>query len=233
MKKLLKYTLLVSVMMLCVAEYAHACVGPYYLPSAYYMFRAYDYDNATEQISDRRLNCLEWQQLTSVSISLDEIEKIVYRIPYEEFEELCKMQHYDGYYRFMRYLQQFDREALEFLRLAKEKEFIRLRRNSRWYYPTMKIPTRRTLEEIADEALAAESKRFRDRYLFQAVRALFTLGRFEDCVAVWESEASKLPKDNLMRRMIQPYIACAEFRLNHNDKAIQYFAELGDVSSMR
>jgi hypothetical protein len=63
------------------------------------MFRAYDYDNADEKISDRRLNCLEWQQLTSVSISLEEIEKIVYQMPYEEFEELCQIPHLDGYYR--------------------------------------------------------------------------------------------------------------------------------------
>lgn len=231
--KLLRFTLLINLLSILAIGEVSACVGPYYLPSGYYMYRGYEPQPAEGEVSNRMLNCREWQLLTSVSISIEEIEKVVYEMPYDEFEILCRSSHIDNRYKFFRWIKQFDNEALECLRLAKENEFIRVCRNSRWYYPSMKIPSRRTLEDIAEEALASTSERFRDRYLLQAVRALFTLGRFEECVDVWEGEASKLPKDNLMRRMIQPYIAGAAFRLNHNEKAIRHFAELGDIGSMK
>lgn len=231
--KLLRFTLLINLLSLFAIGDVSACGGPYYLPSGYYMYRGYELQPAEGEVSNRVQNCKEWQILTSVSISIEEIDKVVYQMSYEDFEIWCKSSHLDGHYKFFQWIKQFDNEALEFLRLAKENEFIRVRRNSRWYYPSMKIPSRRTLEEIAEEALASTSERFRDRYLLQAVRALFTLGRFDECVDVWESEASKLPKDNLMRRMIQPYIAGAAFRLNHNEKAFRHFAELGDIGSMK
>lgn len=47
-----------------------------------------------------------------------------------------------------------DTAILDFLLLAKTNEYIRLKRNSRWYYPSMKIGARMTLEEIADSAIS-------------------------------------------------------------------------------
>lgn len=35
-----------------------------------------------------------------------------------------------------------------------------------------------------------------------------------------------------MRQLIHPYIAGAEFHIKHSEKAIEYFAQLGDVQSM-
>jgi hypothetical protein len=58
------------------------------------------------------------------------------------------------------------------------------------------------------------------------------MSRFEECVKLWENEASLLPEDNLMRQMMLSYIAGAEYRLNRSEKALEYFAHLGDVNSM-
>lgn len=116
--------------------------------------------------------------------------------------------------------------------LAKANEYNRLINNSHWHYPTMRSVTGMTLEEIADKALSATSPRLRDRYLLQAVRALFTLKRYQECVDIWNNEASKLPEDNLMRQIIHPYIAGAEFELNHNDEAMTHYAKMGDFGSL-
>ncbi|MBO7318319.1 MAG: hypothetical protein J6U43_06340 [Bacteroidales bacterium] len=46
----------------------------------------------------------------------------------------------------------------------------------------MKIGARMTLDEVAEQALSTKNTRLRDRYLLQAVRALFTLGKYKECM---------------------------------------------------
>ena len=84
-----------------------------------------------------------------------------------------------------------------------------------------------TLEEIADSAISIKDSRLRDRYLLQGVRALFSLSKYERCIELWENEISHWSDENLMRQLIQPYIAGAEFHIKRSEKAIEYFAQLG------
>ena len=234
--KSLRY-LLISLLAILATNKVFACWDTWHAPSGYYMYRVYEKAPEPkmaigENFPDIETNCVSWQKLTSATIPLEDIYKVVYKMSFEDFEKICKNRKAKYENKFVEWITKRDTAILDFLLLAKTNEYIRVKRNSRWYYPTMDIGIDTTLEDVVKKALSAKDARLRDRYLLQAVRALFSMTRYEECVALWEREASKLPADNFMRKLIQPYIAGAEFRLNNTTKAIEYFAQLGDVESM-
>lgn len=235
MNRLYRY-LLISLFAL-VASDAIACYDETYSPAGYYMYRVYEEQpdinlSLYYQYPGSGINCKGWQQLTSETIPLEDIYKVVYTMSLKQIEDMRNAPKATYENKFAEWITKRDRSILDFLWLAKNNEYIRMERNSRWYYPTMKIDAPLTLEQVADMALDAKDKRLRDRYLLQAVRALFSLERYQECVDIWDVEVSKLPEDNLMRQMIKPYIAGAQFRVNNSQKAIEYFAQIGDVNSM-
>ena len=230
--------LLISLLVL-VASDALACSDESYTPAGYRLYRVYDAQqdikldlNSIAQYPGSGLNCKSWQSITSETIPLEDIYKVVYTMPLAEFEKIFNNPKVKYENRFVEWITKRDRAILEFLYIAKTNEYIRIQRNSRWYYPTMRIDASMSLEQIAEKSLQSTDKRLRDRYLLQAVRAYFSLGMYQQCVDIWNGEASKLPADNAMRAMIHPYIAGAEFRLDNSQRAIEYFAQIGDVSSM-
>ena len=235
--KSLRYSLISLVITFAALE-AEACSVSWYTPTGYFMYRIYDkYDASLKELKEGHtaqslINCKEWQELTSNSIPPDDIYKAVYKMPLNEFEAVYDNPNVTYENKFIEWITKKDTEILDFLYLAKTNEYIRLKCSSRWYYPSMRIGSRMNLEEVVERALSSKSERLRDRYLLQAVRALFTLSRFNECIDIWEKEAAHLPEDNLMRSMIQPYIAGAEFRTGHTEKAMEQFAQLGDVQSM-
>lgn len=234
--KSLKY-LLVSFVLFFSTYNAFSCGPISFSPQYYYMYRVYE--SAPEiklSVDDcypgAARNCEAWQRLTSKNIPLEDIYNVVYKMTLKEFKTVYENRNMLYENKFTEWITKSDTAILDFLMLAKCNEYVRLKVNSRWYYPTMEINAPMTLTEIVDRALAADDARLRDRYLLQAVRALFSQQKYEQCISLWESEASLLPEDNLMRGLIQPYIAGAEFRINNSQKAIAYYAQLGDVNSM-
>ena len=234
--KSLRY-IAISVAFVCLASEVFACWDPWYTPDGYYMYRVHNKRfeptlAVKNSYPGSAINCEEWQRLTSTTIPLEDIFEVVYKMPLEDFEQICDNREVVYSNKFVEWITKRDRAIMDFILLAKTNEHIRTRRNSRWYYPSMKIGARMTIEEVAERALSVQDKRLRDRYLLQAVRALFSMAKYEECVALWDSEISLLPEDNLMRQLIQPYIAGAEFRVHNSEQAITYFAQLGDIGSM-
>lgn len=234
--KSLRY-LLISLFAILATSEALACWESWYDPSGYYMYRVFEKEPAAKMEIGRNFpdieeNCIGWQKLSSENIPLEDIYKVIYTIPLKDLQKICNNRRVKHENKFVVWIAQQDRALLDCILLAKTNEYIRVKHNSRWYYPTMNIGIDMTLEDVVEKALSAKDARLRDRYLLQAVRALFSLTRYEECVALWDNEVSKLPEDNLMRQLIQPYIAGAEFRLNHTDRAMEYFAHIGDVESL-
>lgn len=236
--KSLKYTLAVSLLAaLWPAVPALGCWGPWYLPKGYYMYRVVD--NAEEDGAvfsqfnlNAESNCREWQHRTSQSIPLTDIYQAVYKMSLEEFEAFHNESWgYGGNNAFLKWLSHGRWDEMNFLLFAKITEDVRGRQNSRWYYPSMRTGAKMSLEEIVDQALNYRGP-LRDRYLLQAVRAMFSLRRYTDCIALWNKEASLLPKECVVRQLILPYIAGAEYRMKNYDKAVSYFYEAGDFASM-
>lgn len=231
--KLIKY-LLISLAIICCVELSFACWYPWYTPKGYYMYRVYADKPVlnVHEVSESEENCKEWQKMTSQSIPIEDIDSVVYKMPLEVYEEICKSKKTNGDNKFLEWIVEKDTAILDFLLLAKTTEFVRNQRNSRWYYPTMQQGVRMTLEEIADRALSNKDKRLHQRYLLQGIRALFSLSRYEKCIEIWDKEVVRLPENNLMRRLIKPYIEGAKFHKKRSEKAVEFFAESGDVESM-
>lgn len=225
----MRYLLAISLLLLPIL--ANACWHPWTLYNNTTLFRL----DATEgeKRNVRETNCHHWQNLTSREIPLDDIEYVVYTMPLEEYEAFCATEKYMGNNAFAQWIKRNDSDIVEFLLLAKRNEEIRFRYISKWYYPTMKVGGPASLEEIIDAALASDSERLRDRYLLQAVRAMTTLKRYDECLELWNREISLLPEDNFMRRLCREYIAGAYYHTGDVDKAMMMFASYGDTGSMR
>lgn len=236
--KSLKYTLAVSLLAaLWPAIPVLGCWGPWYMPKGYYMYRVVDNtENESAVFSQFNLNavsnCREWQRYSSSDIPLTDIYQVVYKMSLEEFEAFHNESWgYEGNNAFLKWLSHGRWDEMNFLLFAKITEDVRGRQNSRWYYPSMRTGAKMSLEEIVDQALNYRGP-LRDRYLLQAVRAMFSLRRYTDCIALWDKEASLLPKECIIRQLILPYIAGAEYRMKNYDKAVSYFYEAGDFVSM-
>lgn len=234
--RLIRFTLAISILLAVATQAAEACGYTYYYPRCYFMFRVLE--SGSETADDpfaynkgAKDNCREWQRLADGGVPLGDIYQVVYKMPLERFDSLRTAKSYKGGNRFMRWLRADGGDAAEFLHVAKANEVVRGKRNSPWYYPTMRMDVPMTLDEIVDKSMS-QSGRLRDRWLLQAMRALFTLGQHDRCVQLWEDEVSSLPQDNLMRRMAAGYAAGSYYRTGRNDEAFKLYAWAGDVWGM-
>lgn len=225
-------------------QQAYSCWGPWYTPKDYHTFRIYEEDKQLYTKdeyglkSEVILNCELWQKLTGDTIPVKDIHAAVYKSTYEDILRIPQlialpntkdslMQN-----QFVRWIVGHkDREIAEFLLLAKLCEKIRWEQSSPWYYPIDNDHVCLTLTDVAVQAQAYAGKRLQDRYALQAIRALFATAQYDKCINYWDDMQNKLP-DNLLKKMIWPYVAGAYFRTGAIEKAKQIYAECGDVSSL-
>ena len=236
MKRYVVY-ITISALALLVPNKSFACWSGWYDASEYFMFRVCETDVEDVggiQQSDPQAyrNCKEWQNLTSDTILLQDIYQVVYKTNLSDMEKSFSGDKWASGNGFTHWLMNNDKALRDYLLLSKNNEDVRQQRNSRWYYPSMKTSGRMSLEQIADTALARATGRLKHRYLLQAVRALFTLRRYEECLQIWSRDMEPLPEDNLMRMHVKPYIAGAMMRLGHREQALRYYAEMGDAESL-
>ena len=125
-----------------------------------------------------------------------------------------------------------DPEVKRYLELARSCSNIRSQYNSKWYYPTKEDDVViSSLEEVLDESLDYKGTRLKDRYALQAARAMFTLGKFRTMIDWWNEIKGDL-KDVAVRNSIEGYVAGALFRTGERTKALEYYTEIGDLSSI-
>ena len=226
--KSMRYLLAISLAI--VPLVANACWHPWTLYNSTTLFRLDT--TKSEKHNIRETNCRHWQSLTHKDIPLSDIEYVVYTMSLKEYETFYASAVYFGNNTFAHWIKRNDREIMDFLLLAKRNEELRFRYSSKWYYPTMKVGGPITLEEVVEESLSSTSSRLRDRYLLQAVRALTTLNRYDDCLKLWNDEISLLPEDNFMRRLCYDYVAGAYYHTGDTDTAMMIYASRGDTNSM-
>ena len=224
----MRYLLAISLMV--VPLVADACWHPWTLYNSTSLFRLDNFKSVSKNIKET--NCRHWQSLTHRDIPLDDIEYVVYTMPLAEYEAFYAMAVYYEDNAFAQWIKRNDPEIMDFLLLAKRNEHMRFQYSSKWYYPTMKVGGPVSLEEIVEQSLGSQSVRLRDRYLLQAVRALTTLKRYDECLELWDREISLLPKDNFMRRLCYEYIAGAYYHTGDVERAMLMFASYGDTGSM-
>lgn len=191
---------------------AFAC-GPFdrnYLAKDYYMFRLFgdnmegNYPQSTLKAQYRE-NCEEWAKITSRTILLSDIEQVVYRWSSEKLDSLRTHGVYANNSFAQWLIDHHDNEVIDFLLLAKRSELIRSQQNSLWYYPMDGDKEITTLEEIAKISLAYTGKRLKDRYLLQAIRALFANQRYKDCITLWEKHENYFQTE-IIKKLVVNYI---------------------------
>lgn len=224
----MRYLLAISLMV--VPLVADACWHPWTLYNSTSLFRLDNFKSVNKNIKET--NCRHWQSLTHRDIPIEDIEYVVYTMPLAEYEAFYAMAVYYEDNAFAQWIKRNDPEIMDFLLLAKRNEHMRFQYSSKWYYPTMKVGGPVSLEEIVEQSLGSQSVRLRDRYLLQAVRALTTLKRYDECLELWDREISLLPKDNFMRRLCYEYIAGAYYHTGDVERAMLMFASYGDTGSM-
>ena len=125
-----------------------------------------------------------------------------------------------------------DPEVRRYLELARSCSNIRSQYNSKWYYPTKgEDVVVSSLEEVLEESLAYKGSKLKDRYALQAARSMFTLGQFSRMIEWWDEIESSL-KDDSIKKSIEGYVAGALFRTGKEEKALEYYTEIGDISSI-
>lgn len=225
---------LINTMFFFLLQPVSACTAPYYPPACYLTYRV---DDAGED-SKVEQNCRLWQQLTDGSIPLEDIHKVVYEWKYENVEWLHDSFGKIGYYilddnKFADWIFfHGDREVVDCLLVAKQCEHLRaIRHKDPWYYAWEEDEVSLSLSRLAEKAQAYSGDRLKDRYTLQAVRALFSLQRYEECIRLWNERQDALP-DGLIKDMTLSYIAGCYYRTGDEEKAVSLYAACGDVNSM-
>ena len=222
-------TFCVSAALLLAAAPAFCC-GPYwYLPEEYYMFRALD-KKETVQLTDRQANCAAWKALCSPSVDEADVDAVVYGYSLEQMKGLLKRRRSSN--SFERYIARTkDREIADFLVLAKTCEVTRFEMNDPWYYPSKNDPLRARLEEVISQALSYEGSRLEERYVLQAMRAMFSLGRYAQVDSLWTARRERLG-DGVINKMILGYVAGAAYNSGDEETAVECFKASWDLWSL-
>lgn len=197
-----------AIVALAIAPRANAC-GPWcFSPYEYYMFRTFD-KNSVSWNDTKGRNSLLWQAQTSSSISVKDIEKVVYEYTdAQTYSLLTDKSDKNTFAAWLRSNQ--DREAVDFLVLAKRCERARAEKNSPWYYPVENDPVIEKIKGVREKALAYDGTRFASRYALQAIRAMYSLNDFEGIIRYWESKCVDMPSD-VIKDMMYPYVAGAYY----------------------
>lgn len=227
-----------SVIFLLCAVGSFAC-GPFdALTSNPFVFHFYQGDEGPTIIEKQRdENIVLWQNLTSGTIQAAEIEAAVYNMSLPQLQKVFETGKTDN--AFLGWIINNKATDLkEFLLLAKELEELRFNRISSWYYPTdknEKFDSRTEAEKFAsilNRCRKHATGFLSDRYGLQYVRALMTLQKYEECFNFYNRTMSRLPDNNLFKKMAKGYVAGCLQRMGKIGESNTMFAEVGDFNSI-
>ena len=215
-----------------------AC-GPYYPddPNYILMFRSCSpelerqwQDGCRFQDYEKEQNCILWQNMTSPSIPLNDIEKVIYDARLSDINDLSSGSLSNN--KFAKWLSDpHHREDLGYIRIAKEIEEIREYMNNPWYYAYDGDDEHSRLAELKEICQDYKGSRHASRYSLQLIRLHFAVGDYKSCIDLWENRVSKFPQ-NIVTDMIASYVGGAYSRLGNRDKAIELFTQSQDIGSL-
>lgn len=215
-----------------------AC-GPYYPddPNYILMFRSCSpelerqwLDGCRFQDYEKEQNCILWQNITSPSIPISDIEKVIYDARLSDINDLSSSSLSNN--KFAKWLSNPNhREDLEYIRIAKEIEEIREYMNNPWYYAYEGDDEHSRLTELKEICQDYKGSRHASRYSLQLIRLHFAVSDYKSCIDLWENRVSKFPQ-NIVTDMIASYVGGAYSRLGNRDKAIELFTQSQDIGSL-
>ncbi len=236
--KSLKSILASSALLLGGVGTAEAC-GPYYPDDPNYipMFRSCSpelerqwQEGCRFQDYEKEQNCLLWQSVTTSTIPLEDIEKVVYEAGLADLNDLSganlSNNKFAGWLADPKHI-----EDLKYIQTAKEIEEIREYMNNPWYYAYDGDYEHLRLAELKETCQAYSGKRHASRYALQMIRLNFAVKDFKNCIDLWEKQVSEMPQD-IVTDMIASYVGGAYSRCGNRDKAIELFNRSQDIGSL-
>lgn len=236
--KSIKYILAISFAAIAAVFAAEAC-GPYSMTNPAYLkiFRSCSPELEQQweagcrfQDYEKDENCALWQNITSPSIPLKDIETLVYDTNLYGLNHLADSTYANN--KFAQWLlEPQNKEDLDYLLIAKEIEEIRTYMNDPWYYPYDGDEEHTRLNELMKACEAYNGSRHADRYALQTVRLCFAKADFPKCIKLWEDKVSHMPQ-NIVTDMIASYVGGAYSRKGDRQKAIDLFTRSQDIGSL-
>ena len=231
--KSLKY-IIISLILTYTAN-TRACWHPVYTPGEYFVFYSYDKNVQNDIPSTTELNIMEWQSYVQDLATYQDIYDVVYRYSIEDMVRIGNVSSGtgDSLYRnsFVRYLvDTHDKEAIDYLVLAKICEQRRSVRSDKWWYPTKDDLKFEDLKDILDRALAHKGSKLHVRYMLQAMRAAYSMGEYDLCLQLWNDEIKDNPPSSV-RTMCEDYVGGIYFHYGDYTTAIRHYANTMQSSS--
>lgn len=235
----MKYKYIFIMWLLIRSAAAWGC-GPFvrsFLAEEYNFFRIAGDNMEGKSVSQEKVqkeaNLASWQNLTSADIPVKDIEEVVYRWTSKQLQALSKeveQGRSKSKNRLVCWLVEHrDREVMDFLLLAKACEETRERYMTAWYYPVDGDEKHIALERLAEQALAYNGKRLRDRYTLQALRALFASDHYEEVIALWHNRYGTSPAcGDVVKEMGVKYVGLSYYQQGEYEKAHLFYTQNGD-----
>lgn len=183
----------------------------------------------------RQENLLLWQQQTSKSVALSDIDCVVYKSDLSYLQSLRSKldESLSTENTFANcILTNKRKDIVDFLILAKLNENILWTMNDPWYYHVDDNGNYQQLAENVEACRQYKSGPLLGRYALQMVRALCLLRQYDECVRYWQGVNRRLP-DNAVKKMAELKVASALYKTGHQDEALGIYAKYGDVASIR
>lgn len=226
--KLKRYFISAALLLSCVQAF---CCGPYwYSPESYYLYRVYDKESYSQYHPEYDKNCERWKAIAGPSVTVADIREVVYKWSLDQLNGiLSKKKSKNSFARWIASERRTD--VADFLVLAKRCELARAEMVDPWYYPAKDDEVMASLREIISEAISYDGADLEDRYVLQAVRAMFSLKEYSQIDSLWNARQENI-KDGPVRDLALGYVAGAAFWMGDKGKAISYYAACNDLESM-
>jgi hypothetical protein len=153
----------------------------------------------------KKENLRLWQQETSKSIPLEDIEAIVYKSSLDQLRDIkdsidITLQNENRFVSWIKSQRRID--IIDYLIIAKQIEGVMWRMTDPWYYDVEDNDNYQTLEKAIEQCYRYKTGPLRERYALQMVRALCLSHKYEDCVRYWKTVKKHLT-DNAVKKMIE------------------------------
>ena len=224
---------------------AFACLITGDSPSDYNIYRVCDKPMGEHGVryyspDYKQRNLEAWADMCWYKGDLYEIEKVVYKYSLNELLDLYEKDILPEWDKDNQWVMNDPSRHLhaEYLVIAKQCEVARAAITDPWYYPADKQHGFTTLDALyahINDVMDAMRKNsyygdliMEDRFNLQRTRLLFSLGKYRECVTLWNDYACNLPDDNVMKSMIKDYVAGAYCHLGDTTTAKKMYIELGN-----
>ncbi len=231
----MKLKVFISSLILAVACLESSGCGPYNSltknPLKYHFYQEENIGNLSHSYNDENVKL--WKILSDLELPDEEIEDAVYNSSLRDLKSSFEGGSTQN--RFLLWIiRNKEKDIEEFLLTAKELEELRSERASAWYHPSSKSKEKEDerFHTILSKCKEHLSGRLADRYLLQAIRALMSLGEYQEAIGIYKKNFQSYPENNLFKRMSKRYVAGCLQRIGNIEESNRMFAEVGDFNSM-